>query len=342
MNDLKTLKYPPSYLEHIFGAWEKAGFNTQTLIKHSSLKNRLPLPENSYLTGQELYEIFIHSHAVYQNTYPFSLMLAQEFNFTSLGLLGLAVVSSKNLQEILQLVEKYVPVYFPGVALTHKINDDLIDIRFCVAEALQPLQPLLIETIVGIMKRFAHYFRQEPTPANIEFCHHAEFATHFYQTYFDCPVAFDCPENRLQLSVQHLANTPAMAEASTKAQLESRLEQMRSEWVTTQSWVSKVTEIWQDGLLQGRSLSLEKIAEQLNLTTRTLERRLQQEGTQFSQLIQELRTKKSLELLQHTRHTIAEIAYLVGFQDSNAFTRFFKQATQHTPSGYRKQMLTSI
>jgi AraC-like DNA-binding protein len=80
---------------------------------------------------------------------------------------------------------------------------------------------------------------------------------------------------------------------------------------------------------------IESIAQQFNITARTLQRRLQQEGTNFQDEIKYFRTQQAKQLLSNKQLTICEIAFQMGFNDSSAFHKAFKRWTGLTPKEFQ-------
>lgn len=87
----------------------------------------------------------------------------------------------------------------------------------------------------------------------------------------------------------------------------------------------------------GRNWSLPALANALNLSTRSLQRHLRQEGASFSSLLAETRMAAAGELLAKTQQSHAEIGYVCGFSDQAHFTRSFKRHTAMTPASYRAE-----
>jgi AraC-like DNA-binding protein len=74
------------------------------------------------------------------------------------------------------------------------------------------------------------------------------------------------------------------------------------------------------------------VARALNITERTLLRRLKSEGTTFAGVVQQLREQLALQYLQRGNVTNSEIACLLGFSDEGTFSRSFKRWTGRRPS----------
>lgn len=79
------------------------------------------------------------------------------------------------------------------------------------------------------------------------------------------------------------------------------------------------------------------IARLLNLSARTLVRRLQAEGTSFLHIKDQLRQDITLRLLKESQQPVEEIAALIGYESLTAFHRAFKTWTGSTPLAFRRQ-----
>lgn len=84
------------------------------------------------------------------------------------------------------------------------------------------------------------------------------------------------------------------------------------------------------------SISTELVADLCGISTRSMQRRLQNEGTSFRLLIDEVKVKKAKGLLSNTEEKIQAISVVLGYADSSHFVRAFKRSTGLTPSEYRR------
>lgn len=82
----------------------------------------------------------------------------------------------------------------------------------------------------------------------------------------------------------------------------------------------------------------EAVAQALHLSQRTLQRRLQDEGTSFQQLLDETRRELAEQYLAQPNLTLLEIAYLLGFADPSNFFRAFRRWFECTPGEYRARL----
>lgn len=85
----------------------------------------------------------------------------------------------------------------------------------------------------------------------------------------------------------------------------------------------------------GHYPGVDDVAEQLNLSSRTLKRRLAQQGTSFSALLEEARQLDAIALLRKPQLSLERVATELGYADPANFTRAFKRWTGLTPSAFR-------
>jgi AraC-like DNA-binding protein len=88
-------------------------------------------------------------------------------------------------------------------------------------------------------------------------------------------------------------------------------------------------------LLLSRQCSRADVAKRLGIHPRTLGRRLQESGTTFQALLDDMRAQMAKQLLLDTRLPVARIAAAVGYEDPTIFTRAFARWTGLTPSEFR-------
>ena len=93
---------------------------------------------------------------------------------------------------------------------------------------------------------------------------------------------------------------------------------------------AKITE-----LLPSGSVNEEKIAAILNLSVRSMQRKLKEEGSSFKELLNQTRQELAEQYIENSRLSINEITYLLGFSDPANFSRAFKRWHGVSPSQYR-------
>jgi AraC-like DNA-binding protein len=86
---------------------------------------------------------------------------------------------------------------------------------------------------------------------------------------------------------------------------------------------------------EGGFHALPRIAKQMHMSVRTLKRKLEADGTSYSELLDEQRRGKAMLLLRRDDLAIEEIADRLGYSDAANFTRAFRRWTGTTPKAFR-------
>ena len=77
------------------------------------------------------------------------------------------------------------------------------------------------------------------------------------------------------------------------------------------------------------------VAKALNMSSRTLQLRLQERGTQFRSFVQQVKSTLALKYLEDKNLRVIDIALLLGYKDSTAFTTAFTSWHGSSPRAYR-------
>jgi len=93
-------------------------------------------------------------------------------------------------------------------------------------------------------------------------------------------------------------------------------------------------------LLESGDVTLERVADRLEITPRNLRHQLNTANTSFQRLLNDLRRSLARRLLSRTDEEISEIVYLTGFSEPSTFYRAFKRWEGITPIEYRKRAKT--
>ena len=88
--------------------------------------------------------------------------------------------------------------------------------------------------------------------------------------------------------------------------------------------------------MHGDKPTIERVARELRTSTRTLQRRLRDAGTTYQALLDDVRRRSARRLLANTKLDAGEVAFLLGFEELNSFTRAFHVWEGTTPTRWRE------
>jgi AraC-like DNA-binding protein len=173
--------------------------------------------------------------------------------------------------------------------------------------------------IAPIEVRFPH-----AEPANV--CEHRRV--------FGCPLKFEQRRSELVLSRKLLDLALLKADPVLQQIVEAQVLALLRKLPKAEATTDAVRRFLAEELSNGQP-KLAQLALRLRMSTRTLHRRLEQEGTSFRRVLNEVRRELAVRHLVERRLVIGEIAFLLGFSEVSAFHRAFKQWTGHAPHAYR-------
>jgi AraC-like DNA-binding protein len=88
-------------------------------------------------------------------------------------------------------------------------------------------------------------------------------------------------------------------------------------------------------MLASGHYSMADVASKLAMSSRTLHRRLKEEDTTFQRVLDQLREELARHYLSVSDYSSTEIAFLLGYEETNSFYRAFRTWTGNTPEEIR-------
>ena len=155
-----------------------------------------------------------------------------------------------------------------------------------------------------------------------------------YMHMFPAPITFEQPCTALYFD----ANWGAVKFRRSKAELLTFLQAAPRYWLFTTLKERLVAQQVRQYLLANikQDEKIQRVATALLFSTRTLTRRLKDEGTSYQQVKDGLRRDIAVQQLIHTDLSITQIAQEVGFDCTAVFHRAFRGWTGSTPGAYRR------
>ncbi|MEM9700781.1 MAG: AraC family transcriptional regulator ligand-binding domain-containing protein [Pseudomonadota bacterium] len=218
---------------------------------------------------------------------------------------------------------------------------DLIETEDAVTLRLKPvLQPvpqrfghmLILKLAHGLMSWLARY--EVPIQA-VDFCFDCPDFHEDYDVIFPAPVHFGSSATSLTFDRRVL--TPVHMRSATDLGL--FLENAPRDWIFTRSSEHTQSLRVRSYLSQNewQTANLSAAARAMNMTPRTLMRRLEADGTSFQAIKDALRRDIAIRNLQSDHMSIEAIAQDLGFSSAANFHKAFQRWTGHTPSVYRRR-----
>jgi AraC-like DNA-binding protein len=154
-----------------------------------------------------------------------------------------------------------------------------------------------------------------------------------YATWFGVPVE-DLPAPTVVFAAADTQRPFLTANHGLWKFFEPALRQRLADLEQHASTVERVRGALVEALPAGE-VSMAAVCRKLGVSTRTLQRRLQAEGSSFQQTLDALRNSLAQHYLHHSSLSGSEISFLLGFEDPNSFVRAFQAWTGSTPNAVR-------
>ncbi len=253
----------------------------------------------------------------------------------SWGLPGLAMLTCATLGEAVHyglerqmhtgsLLEHHVVVDGPRAHLsaTPRVSDLEIE-PFLVMEAFAG-SVAVVRAMVGAAFR----------PVQLDLAHASDGHRRLYERFFHCPVRFEADEHRLTIESSWLQARLPGYDRITSDLVRHQLNQVLRVPIGQDDLLASVAGRLRHGLRDAPSQGA--MASEVNISERTLRRRLAQRDTSFRALRDSTRLERANDLLSNTAMTIAEVAQALGYADARSFRRAFKRWTGQLPTALRE------
>jgi AraC-like DNA-binding protein len=265
--------------------------------------------------------------------------LAESLPRGALDLVEYAFRSSDSLRTGLERLARYGRVLSDRVSARAEAND--ADLLLVVRDlGANPLHPARADFSLAITMRLAREGTGvDVTPVQVCFAHTAPRDATEHARFFRGPVHFGSGANTLLLRRADVERPLRGADPALSAIVRRRLEKSLAERASTATgtFTSRVRRILVEDLTQ-TVLSPDAVAMLLDISTRTLSRRLAAEGTSFRQILDQARCELAMALLHDASLSVGDIAFFLQYSEPAAFHRSFRRWTGQTPRAFRRAL----
>ena len=283
--------------------------------------------------------IFLRQSAELTGDTNIGLHLAERAELGSFDVHFYAMVSSSTLEAAYERVCRYQRLIHDTSQVELLIEDDRGVLRHQMPGGL-PASRQTAEFIVAAWVRAGRIVtNQDWKPHEVRFAHSSPPRPRDHEQFFKAPVCFGAGENALVLPRPVLELSCAAADPALLGMLDRYATERLRRTPASATFVDRVRAELSEELHDGDP-SAEGLARRLKMSVRTLNRKLAAEETSYRQLLDRLRHRLAVRLLNDRRVSVSEVAFLAGFSELSAFNRAFKRWTGLTPSAFRQQRKT--
>ncbi|TDQ40662.1 helix-turn-helix domain-containing protein [Aureibacillus halotolerans] len=293
----------------------------------------LVLKRSHYLAIWKVYEEFIG------DTSQAIIQMVDAYKISKYPPSFMAIYHASTYREAIKKMVKYKKLCPPeNLTFQEKGNKSYIDLGHVNDENIPPV--LIGSTLASILEVGRRGTGLKMNAMQLEVTFSLD-NSQILESFFGCKVKTRSLYNRLTLKRSDLDHSFASSNEEVLSMLTPTLDKMLSEHLNSKTLTEHVKEMLRNNL-SNENTSIELISKKMGTGSRTLQRKLNDEGTNFKQLFMQVRREKSLDYLATTSLSIKEIAYLVGYTDQNSFYRAFRLWENDTPTNWRRDSNCSL
>lgn len=271
---------------------------------------------------------------------PLGLEIGERLTFAETGAVGFAMMHGRSVREALEWLQRYRAVLHPALVPSIEVRAEAGGDRLVFAKPVAPpftqlREPVYAQaaaTVVSLRAltgrpqlraRFVAY--PMPRPADAE----------RQEQWFGCPVAWGSALLEVAFDATVLDLTLPLANPQLSQYLARRAEELHAALPVPTGEAGRVRQEVATMLAFGEP-TIADVARRLAMSARTVHRRLQEESTSFSAIVETLRRERAELLLTDAGTSASQVAMLLGYAEPATFFRAFKRWTGMTPSEWRQ------
>lgn len=262
------------------------------------------------------------------------LKLGEIFRPETYGLIGYAILSAATLRESLTMITEFDTLTFTHFRVRMSETSDSVFIGFAQQYAIpEDLLQVYSDRDLQAAITGSRYMQDMALQPKLVYLMHSDLHNlSRYQTHFDCPVILGHHQNELHFDKALLDLPLPRHNSETSGYCREQCQLLLDKLSQQGSLAESVRKMMV--AVPGEFPSIEVVAEKLDMSVRSLRRHLDNEGSSYRQLLNEIRLQLAQDYLQTTL-PVEQIAELLGYSEPGNFSHAFKRWQGISPKQYR-------
>lgn len=281
---------------------------------------------------------FLERSAQALNDSAFGLHLAEQADPRDAGVLFYIASGGKDLGEALRLFARYFRIVNEAVRL--KLTETATSVIVEVDLLGLPRHSFRQNAEFGIaviLKALRDVAARKIRPGRVTFAHPRNSNLREFERFYLCPVEFAAASDLMEFSNDTLAVPLTTTDQKLVQALKPFCDMAAKERNTTIGTLRSMVENEMQRLLPNGKAQKENVAKRLAMSTRTLSRRLAEEGTTFERVLDDLRRSLALQYIHEPGVSLSQVAWLLGYEGSTSFNHAFVRWTGRSPTSLRSE-----
>src|SRR5688572_3976537 len=266
------------------------------------------------------------------------LHMAEAFNPGALDILGYVILSCRTAREVLDRLARFAAILNNGLKV--QIIDDR-SVTQCRFEVLHTLDNYLVRQprhaleamAVGVTTTLERLTSQAISPVEVAFSYPAPARTSEHTRVFGPVVRFGASGSHLTFRSADLDSVVPSANPALLEVFERHATAIADRLDEYGPVGRRVVNVMANRV-KGAAPTIDAVAMELAMSTRSIQRALQDEGTSYQILLDDVRRELAIRHLAVPGTSATQVAFLTGFSEPSAFARAFRRWTGSTPGAY--------
>ena len=313
---------------------EESGVLVSAVLRKAGLLPDLFDQTRILVTTEELFALWRAIREV-SNDPAIGLKLGTETKTERFHPMGIAALSTEDFGAAIQHMARYKKLSAPEEILHEKDAEEwIIQFRWTLAVEVEP-QALIEHCFAWVLTIARHGSGTRISPVRVELVQPRSHQKAL-ERYFGCPVVCGQSRNAMVFRASDVALPFVTRNAELLDMLAPQFEQdLKQHTGGDDSFLELVRGAIQQRLT-GHRPTTDDVARELHMSSRTLQRRLQESGSSFQRVLDEARHQMARYYLRNSVLELNEAAYLLGYEDANSFARAFRSWEGVPPSHWRE------
>lgn len=336
-DDVYRPAIPLAYVELILDYAEQSGVAQEKLIQGLGLTRSLFSSADGRVSRHDAGAILLRAIKLTGNP-GMGFEIGLSSSITTHGLVGYGLMASSTLRAGIAFGDKFLPTRLPYLRLKFYVDGDQAVVSVLDAADLGIVRNHSFEFfLVGVYRLFLQSSFGLMREPDVEiWCDFPQ--PKYYVHYRDRlpQMRFGKASNQLRFPAAILDTALPTANAIAVAQVTAQLERELAILGETEDFLARIRAALVNR--DGRYPGLEDVAQKLNMSPRTIRRKMANHGVSFRKILDDALRREAIALLSDSPMSIEQVADRLGYSDPANFTRAFLRWTMSTPSAYRHRL----
>lgn len=263
----------------------------------------------------------------------FGLELGRRITPFHLGIAGFVVVTASDVASALQALSKWMDIHDRAGAPTMQVSETSLVLGYAIyASEVEVPGQIYDMTMAFACNMLRQLCGEDWAPSEVLLTRKPPRDLAPYRKHFRAPIRFNSEQSGIVIPAHWLQQPAALANPAMHQYLKERAQASQDE--SDRTLVGQLHNVLRQCLAL-QDVSQETVARELGMHPRTLNRRLQSEGTTFRAELDAIKKGMSEQLLALTNMNIGQVATALGYGSNSAFNHAFSRWHGHTPRQWR-------